>query len=192
MAKNPTSLPALPTDEEKQAMLIVALDLPTEWKHDIAGGAYTSHPQRIPLATWAMVMKDRLSNKGKDAWADASKIGPGARFASRADAWQSIMDIVYSGGWTAPGGRAASILTQTFDDWLVIVSENEAKAMSDVKKKTPGYKAKSGRVFRADSDADVADLAAAIRKQEAFIAAQRLTYDAAKARAMAKEVDLGL
>lgn len=189
MAKNPTTLPALPTEAERLAMLITALDLPEEWSHDIAGAVYISQPRRIPLATWAMVVKDRLGNKGKDAWADNSKIGPGARFASRSDAWDSIMEAVYSGGWTAPGGRAASILTTTFDDWLVITSENAAKEKMKGKN---GWKAPSGRIFRADNDKDVADYAAAIRQQPNFIAAQQLTYDAARARAMAKEVDLGL
>jgi hypothetical protein len=104
----------------------ITLTFDAAWEYTIAGETFAVDATKIPAATWIAVVKDRLLNKGRDTWADSTKV---TTENTRQDLWAGAMASVYAGDWL-PGtgkGRGPNKKSMTWESFLEAASRKEAK-----------------------------------------------------------------
>lgn len=96
------------------------------WEYTIAGETFIIDASRIPMNTWIAIVKDRLLNKGRDTWADSTKVTPDC---SRQDLWNAVMETVYDGSWCPGSGKGSGPRKKnlTWEAFLHNASLKEAK-----------------------------------------------------------------
>lgn len=157
------------------------IGLPEQWQFSWkakGGGDHiviTRNPMDIPNPHFfGMAAHRGFREKMTDASANDSSL----RRAKAESVWESLS----KGNFDARAERGESAMHVTFDVWLASAADRAAKALFG---KADTFKGKSGKVYRADKPADVATLAAQFRERDSWVAGQRLTYDASRARAEA-------
>lgn len=149
----------------------ITLETENTWTFQIAGENFTLDVSRIPKETWIAIVKDRLANKGRDTWADSSKVTPEC---TRQDLWTAAMDTVYSGSWV-PGvsGRGPRKKSMDFGTFLMSASLKEAKRRIG----KLGFTSKIDDYhFKPDSDNDLQELANRLSVNEKWESLQREAF----------------
>jgi hypothetical protein len=147
------------------------LTLEKTWAFNIAGETFTIDPALIPQNTFIAIVKDRLMNKGRDTWADSSKVSGDV---TRQSLWADSMDSVYDGSWI-PGISSRGPRKKNMDKDTFIHNESIKKAKAMLGK--TGFKDKSGRFYKPDSKSDMADLAAALMENAKWLAVCDAEWD---------------
>jgi hypothetical protein len=146
----------------------ITLETENVWTFQIAGENFFLDASRIPEETRIAIVKDRLANKGRDTWADSSKVTPEC---TRQDLWAAAMHTVYSGSWM-PGasGRGPRKKSMDFGTFLMVESLKEAKRRIG----KLGFTSKlDGYHFKPDDKNDLQELANRLSVNEKWEAVKR-------------------
>lgn len=147
------------------------LTLENAWAFNIAGETFTVDPNLIPAATFIAIVKDRLLNKGRDTWNDASKV---TGDVTRQTLWADAMLAVYDGSWM-PGVSGRGPRKKNMDKETFISNESLKKAKAMLGK--TGFKAKDGRFFYPNSALDVSDLTDVLLANAKWVAICETEWD---------------
>jgi hypothetical protein len=128
----------------------ITLEFEKNWPVNIAGDTFVIEADRIPKETWIAIVRDRLLNKGRDTWADSSKV---TGDVTRQTLWTEALESVYSGAWV-PGVSARGPRKKNMDYDTFAESQARNYAKSKIKKGCK-YSTSDGNTF-TDSDADIA------------------------------------
>jgi hypothetical protein len=135
--------------------MTITIELPEVWEQAIAGETFKIFPQKIPVETFVAIVRDRLTNKGKDTWADSTKVTPDR---TRQDLWAEALGSVYDGSWCPGTGRGTGQRkkTMTWETFLENASKKEAKRRIGKN----GFKGADGYHFMPDDEASLVECTA--------------------------------
>lgn len=131
------------------------------WEVQVAGEPFLIHAHLIPRETWVAIVKDRLVNKGKDTWADSSKV---TIERTRQILWAEAMESVYSGAWVPGSGRGSGLRRKSldWDGFFQNASVKEAKRRIGKK----GFRGADGHFYRPNHDESLERLVGKLKAVE--------------------------
>ena len=184
---------AKPTKSDDGFVIAITLNVPRKFFYTIAGEKFSCDPTKFPEASWLAGMYWAVKEKATNKWAPKDAIGPDPdQFPSRQACWAHVMECIEAGDWAMGGGKQASVLRVSFDEWLEVAAKNRAIELAG----KDGVWINSGTrgrfLLKADNEADVAFVAKGLAAQEAYRDAQYKVYEKARAAAEAKALDKAL
>jgi hypothetical protein len=150
----------------------IMLETDATWTFTIAGEQFEIYADQIPPRTILAIVQERLREKGRDAWADSSKV---TATCSRQDLWSGALSGVYDGSWCPgiSGGRGARKKNLSFEDFLYNKSLAEAKRRIG---KT-GYIGTDGTRYKANDDNALAALTSRFEGNAKYREIARTEYE---------------
>jgi hypothetical protein len=117
------------------------------WEVQIAGEEFLIYAYQIPKETWIAIVKDRLTQKGKDTWADSSKV---TIERTRQVLWSEAMETVYTGSWVPGSGRGSGPRRKSMDWDTFFQNATIKEAKRRIGKK--GFRGADGHFYRPNHD----------------------------------------
>lgn len=153
-------------------MTTIKITFDATWTYTIAGEEFVLDATRIPAATWVAIVRDRLGNKGRDTWADSTKVTPET---TRQDLWSAAMESVYDGSWCPGSGKGSGPRRKnlTWEGFLHNASLKEAKRRIG----KLGFKGADGYHFKPNDEASLAECTTRLESNAKWQAVVKLEYD---------------
>ena len=150
----------------------ITLSFDETWEYTIAGEKFTLDATAIPAGTWIAIVKDRLLNKGRDTWADSSKVTPEN---TRQDLWKAAMQTVYDGSWVPSSGKGSGQRRKSLPWEAFLHNESLKEAKRRIGK--TGFKGMDGYHFKPNDEASLVECANRLDQNAKWMAKVKIDYD---------------